>query len=253
MDIQVTTENGILQVMFSREEKKNALTNNMYAVAAQAIRDAEHDDTVRAIVLTGGDKAFTAGNDLEDFLNNPPVDNSSPVIQFLGAISHTSKPMLAAVCGVAVGIGTTMLMHCDMVYAAEDAMFSVPFAQLGLCPEAGASLLLPQIAGYQFAAEKLMLGEAFSAAEAMRAGLVNKVMPAAEVLAYTRKKAEKLVALPASSVQLTKKLMKKGNQRVLDLQMAEEVQHFARMLREPAAKEAFSAFLEKRKPDFSKF
>lgn len=252
MEIIVTKENGILQIAFAREDKKNALTNVMYQTAAQVIQDAEYDDNVRVIVITGTDKVFTAGNDVSDFLQNPPKDNDSPVIQFLGAISHTSKPMMAAVCGAAVGIGTTMLMHCDIVYAATDATFALPFTQLGLCPEAGASLLMPQIAGYQFAAEKLLLGDPFTAEEALRAGLVNKLLPAAEVIGYTRRKAEKIVSLPRASIQLTKKLMKQGQRHALEQQMREEVQHFARMLHEPAAKEAFSAFMEKRKPDFRK-
>jgi enoyl-CoA hydratase/carnithine racemase len=253
MEIVVSVEAGILQICFAREHKKNALTNNMYQGAAEALRQAQDDATVRAIVITGGHQVFTAGNDLEDFLNNPPIDEQSPVLQFLAALRQNKKPLIAAVCGVAVGIGTTMLMHCDMVYAAENAMFSMPFTQLGLCPEAGVSFLLPRIAGYQFAAEKLMLGEAFSAAEAQRAGFVTRILPAAEVLPYALTQAHKIVALPAASVQLTKRLMQQNEQALLEKQMTEEAQHFARMLREPAAKEAFTAFLEKRKPDFTRY
>ncbi|HEX8886418.1 MAG TPA: enoyl-CoA hydratase-related protein, partial [Noviherbaspirillum sp.] len=183
----------------------------------------------------------------------PPVYPSSPVFQFMHQLSHAAKPVVAAVCGPAIGIGTTMLLHCDLIYAAEDAQFMLPFTRLGLCPEFASSLLLQRVAGYQRAAEKLMLGEAFLADEAQQMGLVNRVLPATELESFVQAQAAKLAALPASSVRTTKLLMKQGAASDIDAQMAQEGEHFRRMLTAPEAKEAFTAFFEKRKPDFSRF
>lgn len=186
-------------------------------------------------------------------MKNRPTGTDSPVFQFLWQISHASKPMVAAVAGAAVGIGTTLLMHCDLVYAADNARFSMPFTQLGLCPEAASSLILPQIAGYQRAAEKLLLGEAFTAEEAASMGLVNKVLPAEELLAFAQAQAAKLVALPAASIRITKRLMKGAQTAEVEARMAQEIEHFGAMLKAAEAAEAFTAFFERRKPDFSKF
>jgi enoyl-CoA hydratase/carnithine racemase len=175
------------------------------------------------------------------------------VFQFLRAISSAEKPVVASVAGAAVGIGTTLLLHCDLVYAADTAKFSLPFAQLGLCPEAASSLLLQRIAGYQAAAEKLLLGEAFDAHEAQRMGFVNRLLPVAEVDAFALEQASKLAALPASSLRVTKSLMKRASHHELQTQMSEEAVHFGKMLLAPEAREAFKAFFEKRKPDFRQF
>lgn len=253
MDINITKEQGILHLNFNRVERKNAITAAMYQQMADAIKEADIDPAIRVILFSGHPQVFTAGNDLEDFLKNPPSAKDAPVFQFLWQISHANKPMVAAVAGVAVGIGTTLLMHCDLVYAADNAKFSMPFTQLGLCPEAGASLLLPQIAGYQRAAEKLMLGEAFGAEESQQMGLVNRILPGDELLPFVLGQAAKLVALPAQSIRVTKQLMKRHQVAVTEAQMVAEVEHFSRMLTESAAKEAFTAFFEKRKPDFSKY
>ena len=253
MDIELSKDNGVLTIHFNREEKKNAITAAMYQQLADALKDAEADSTVRAILFTGKPQAFSAGNDLEDFLKNPPNSKEAPVFQFLWQISHAVKPIVAAVSGVAVGIGTTLLLHCDLVYAADNAKFSLPFTQLGLCPEAASSLLLPHVAGYQRAAEKLLLGEAFGPDEALQMGIVNSVVSLDELLPLARKQAAKLAALPAASIRVTKQLMKKNRVAATEQQMAAEIEHFARMLTEPEAKEAFTAFFEKRKPDFSKF
>ncbi|MCA3230710.1 MAG: enoyl-CoA hydratase, partial [Cupriavidus sp.] len=172
---------------------------------------------------------------------------------FLHAISHATKPVVASVSGAAVCIGTTLLLHCDLVYASDTAKLSLPFSQLGLCPEAASSLLLPRMVGYQRAAEKLLLGEAFSAQEAFAIGLVTKVLPVAELSDYVRQQAGKLAALPASSLRETKRLMKGDDVAAVEKKMAEEGEVFRRMLVAPEAKEAFTAFFEKRKPDFSKF
>lgn len=254
MDILTSKANGILTIEFNRPDKKNAITSAMYQLMADALKEGERESSVRAIVITGKPEIFTAGNDLDDFLRNPPTGSGDrPVAQFMRALSGTSKPVVAAVGGAAIGIGTTMLMHCDLVYAADNAKFSMPFTQLGLCPEFASSLLFPQLAGYQRAAEKLMLGEPFSAQEALQIGLVSKVVPAAELVAFAHAQAAKLVALPASSLRTTKTLMKGEQAAAINARMQEENRHFGEMLGAQEAKEAFTAFFEKRKPDFTKF
>jgi len=253
MDILTSNNAGILTIEFNRPEKKNAITAAMYQSMADALQDAQTDDAVRVILFVGKPEIFTAGNDLADFMANPPNTEASPVFQFLHQISSAGKPIVAAVSGAAVGIGTTMLMHCDLVYAADNARFSLPFSQLGLCPEAASSLLLPQIAGYQRAAEKLLLGEAFSAPEACQMGLVNRVVAPDQLLEFALQQAARLAALPAASIRITKRLMKGSQQAAVAAKIAEEGQHFRAMLSAPEAKEAFSAFFEKRKPDFTQF
>jgi enoyl-CoA hydratase/carnithine racemase len=250
MDILVERTGDVMTIALNRPGRKNAITAVMYQAMADALVDAQADDTVRAILLRGSAGVFSAGNDLEDFLKAPPVSDDAPVFRFLRAISTAEKPLVAAVQGAAVGIGTTMLLHCDLVYAADTALFALPFTQLGLCPEAASSLLLQRVAGYQAAAEKLLLGEAFDANEAHRMGLVNRVLPAAEVDSFALQQAQKLAALPPSSLRVTKALMKRASQHEVQTQMTDEVVHFAKMLLAPAAREAFNAFFEKRKPDF---
>ena len=257
MEILTSKANGVLTIEFNRSERKNAITGAMYQTMADALVDAEGDAAVRAILIVGKPEIFTAGNDLDDFLNNPPAPGvpaeQRPVFQFMRALAGSSKPVVAAVAGAAVGIGTTMLMHCDLVYAADNAKFSMPFAQLGHCPEFASSLLFPQLAGYPRAAEKLLLGEAFLAQEALEMGLVARVLPLAELLPFAAGQAAKLVALPAASIRATKALMKRSRITAINETMAAENQQFGAMLRAPEAKEAFTAFFEKRRPDFSKF
>ncbi len=253
MDINIEQAAGICTIRFNRPEKKNAITGAMYQTMADALLAAEVDQAVRVILFAGLPNIFTAGNDLEDFLKQPPQGENSSVFQFMAALKGATKPVVAAVSGAAVGIGTTMLLHCDLVYAADNAKFSMPFSQLGLCPEFSSSLLLQRVAGYQRAAEKLMLGEPFLADEALAMGLVNRVLPVDDLPAYAQAQAAKLAALPASSVRTTKQLMKRGAVQEIDAQMMEEGAHFRRMLSAPEAKEAFTAFFEKRKPDFSRF
>ncbi|GAA7765692.1 MAG: enoyl-CoA hydratase [Burkholderiaceae bacterium] len=257
MSIATSIDQGVLTIGFDRIDKKNAITAAMYQTMADALRAAETDAAVRVIVIEGKPEVFTAGNDIEDFLKRPPTNGAdgapAPVFQFLQAISRATKPIVASVSGAAVGIGTTLLLHCDLVYASETAKLALPFAQLGLCPEAASSLLLPRMVGYQRAAEKLLLGEAFSAQEAFEIGLVTKVLPVAELQGYVRQQAAKLAVLPASSLRETKRLMKGDDAAVVEKKMLEEGEVFRRMLVAPEAKEAFTAFFEKRKPDFSKF
>jgi enoyl-CoA hydratase/carnithine racemase len=255
MDILTSKKNGVLTIEFNRPEKKNSITSAMYQMMADALQDGQSDPHVRVIMFCGKSDIFTAGNDLEDFMNAPARGDLAnlPVAQFMLQLSSAAKPVIAAVAGAAIGIGTTMLLHCDLVYAAENAKFSMPFAKLGLCPEFGSSMLLPQIVGYQRAVEKLFFGESFSAQEACTMGLVAKVLPPDELMPFANAQAAKLVALPASSLRTTKNLIKSAQTEALMARMMEESKYFGAMLLAPEAKEAFIAFFEKRKPDFTKF
>ncbi len=247
-------EAGVLTLTFNRVEKKNALTRDMYVKLSESLEQGAEDDAVRVVVLQGAVEVFTAGNDLVDFLTNPPdadKGTEEPVFRFLQALYAFPKPVIAAVCGPAVGVGTTMLLHCDLVYAGDNAAFSMPFVNLGVCPEAGSSLLLQNLVGYHRAAEKLMLGEAFYAEEAVEMGLANRILPPHEVNGYAQVQAAKLAAKPASSLRITKALMKKHHPTVPAVMM-EEGRQFSELIRGPAAKEAMSAIMEKRRPDFSK-
>ena len=251
--ISTEVKNRIAFVGLNRAEKKNALTAQMYRELGQAIASAEGDAQVRAILIHGQQDCFCAGNDLKDFLDNPPHSKDSPVFVFLQQISSATKPIVAAVSGVAVGIGTTMLLHCDLVYASPDARFRLPFTSLGLVPEAASSLLLPMMAGYHRAAELLLLGKPFDVDKALSAGIVTGVVGAEELLAYATGVATALAALPPASVQLTKRLMKQHDAANVGKRIVEESEVFGERLNSPEAKEAFTAFLEKRKPDFSRF
>ncbi|MHB1200111.1 MAG: enoyl-CoA hydratase [Polaromonas sp.] len=251
-DILVHAENGVMTVTLNRVDKKNSITSVMYGAMADALESANHDAAVRAVVIQGHESVFSAGNDIGDFLNQPPSTPDSPVFRFLRGISSFPKPLVAAVCGPAVGIGTTLLLHCDLVYAGDNAAFSLPFVNLGLCPEAASSFLLPQLMGYPRAAEALLLGEPFTAETALEIGLINRIVPPLEASALAQRQALKLAAKPLTSLLETKRLMKKGNAGIVAERMAEEGASFGRMLAEPAAREAFTAFMGKRKPDFSK-
>ncbi|MGH8653971.1 MAG: enoyl-CoA hydratase [Gammaproteobacteria bacterium] len=233
--IAAAREGAVQRIRLNRPEKRNAITIEMYAALADAIVAAERDRSVRVMLLHGAGDAFCAGNDLQDFLANPPHDEASPGFRFLRVMSHATKPLVAVVHGAAVGIGTTMLLHCDFVYAADSARFHLPFVNLGLCLEGASSVLLPALAGYPRAAELLMLGEPFGAAKAREAGLVTEVVAEAELLAIATAAAEKLADKPPGALKIAKQLLRRA------------------LLRSPEAKEAFTAFLEKRKPDFSKF
>lgn len=251
----ILTENkdGVLRIEIDRPDKKNALTAAMYQSMADAIHAAENDARVRVLLIHGKADLFTAGNDLQDFLDNPPRDDKRPVFQFLYGISQAQKPIVAAVAGAAVGIGTTMLLHCDLVYAARNARLQLPFVNLGLVPEAASSLLLPALAGYQHAAELLLLGEPFSADRAKEIGLVTEVVPESDLFDIAMAQAKKLAAKPAAALRLSKRLMKQGQMAAVMQQIKLESGYFGERLDSPEAKEAFSAFLEKRKPDFSRF
>jgi enoyl-CoA hydratase/carnithine racemase len=251
-DILTHTDAGVMTITLNRVDKKNSITAAMYAAMADALQQAAADAAVRVVVFQGHETIYSAGNDIGDFLNNPPAGDGSPVFRFLHGIAAFPKPVVAAVCGPAVGIGTTMLFHCDLVYAGDNAAFSMPFVNLGLCPEAASSLLVPQMMGYHRAAEALLMGEPFMAEAALEVGLVNRIVPPTEANGVAQTQARKLAAKPISSLIETKRLMKKGQMSLVAQQMTEEGASFGRMLREPAAREAFGAFMEKRKPDFSK-
>jgi enoyl-CoA hydratase/carnithine racemase len=251
-DILTHIDAGVMTITFNRLDKKNSITSTMYAAMADAVAQAASDASVRVVLFQGHESIFSAGNDIGDFLNQPPSTQESPVFRFLRGIATFEKPLLAAVAGPAVGIGTTMLFHCDLVYAGDNAAFSMPFVNLGLCPEAASSVLAPRMFGYHRAAEALLMGEPFFAEAAQEVGLVNRVVPPTEVNGYAQAQARKLAGKPLSSLIETKRLMKGGYQQEVLAKMDEEGASFGRMLREPAAREAFGAFMEKRKPDFSK-
>lgn len=255
MTDQLVTEiqNHIIVIRLNRADKKNALTGEMYDGISDALERLESDADLRVGVITGTRDCFTGGNDLADFLNNPGINETSPVGRFLRTVPNLAKPLVAAVNGPAVGIGTTLLMHCDLVYAAPNAQFQMPFASLGLCPEAGSSLLIPQLVGYRKAAELLMLCDAFDAKAARTMGIVNEVVEEDRYQDHAIAKARQLAAMPPASIRTTKKLLRQANADQLKAIMKMEQDYFMQMLQGPEAKEAFSAFLEKRKPDFSKF
>jgi len=251
--VEVETRDAVLHVRLDRPEKKNALTLEMYSALAGALEAAQDDPAVRVVLLTGTGDAFTAGNDLGDFLQRPPTDESSPVLRFLNALISAQKPVVAAVNGLAVGVGTTLLLLCDLVYAARSARFQLPFTSLGLVPEAGSSLLLPQRVGLARAAELLLLGEPFDAEQALGMGLVSAVFEDDELASGAEERARRLAAQPPTAVRLTKSLMRRAERAALPDQMKEESALFLERLRSPEAREAMQAFMERRKPDFSRF
>jgi enoyl-CoA hydratase/carnithine racemase len=253
MSIKTATLNNVATIEIARPEKKNAITVDMYDAMAKALRAANADPAVRAVLITGQPGIFTSGNDLEDFMQRPKQGMDSPVFQFMQALAGSEKPVVAAVTGAAIGIGTTMLLHCDLVYVSDEARLAMPFTSLGLVPEFASSLLLPQLLGHVKAAEKLLLGDPFTPQDAVDLGLANAVLPAGEVVNHARRIAERFNALPPAAVRESKKLMKRaGAERVLEI-IAVEGGVFQQRLGSPEAKEAFSAFFQKRKPDFAQF
>ncbi len=241
-------DGAVLRIGFDRPERRNAITVAMYVALADALADAAADPDIKVVLLHGRPEVFSAGNDLADFLDNPPSGEDTPTYRFLTTLSSFPKPLLAAVTGPAIGIGTTMLMHCELVCAAEDATFSLPFVKLGICPEAGSTVLLPALAGYARAAELLLFGEPFDARKAEAVGLVNHVLPAGEVLEFAVGRAQALAQLPLSSLLETKRLMRAPLAAQAARAIADESATFMRMLKEPAARQAMAAFLQKRAP-----
>lgn len=251
--VRVETRDRIARIELARLDKKNALTQEMYAALAAALAAAEADAVVRVILIHGARDCFTAGNDLRDFLERSAQGGASAAFRFISALPTLEKPLVAAVGGPAVGIGTTLLLHCDFVFASPGARFQLPFVPLGLVPEAASSLLLPLVAGYQRAAELLLLGQPFPAEKALAAGIVTEIVAEERLFERAREAALALAALPPASVRLTKRMMKRALGAQVAEQMQEEGRHFAERLQSAEAKEAMTAFFEKRKPDFSRF
>jgi enoyl-CoA hydratase/carnithine racemase len=255
--IRTGVAGGVATIEIARPEKKNAITAEMYDAMAAALRAAEADAAVRAVLVAGQPGIFTSGNDIEDFMHRKPGQGSdamdSPVFRFLATLATFPKPVVAAVTGGAVGIGTTMLLHCDLVFVADDARLAMPFTSLGLVPEFASSLLLPRLVGHARAAQLLMLGDPFGAEQAVEMGIANAVLPAGEVVNHARRVAERFVTLPPGAVRETKQLLRGAlHAEILD-RIRTEGALFSARLRSPEAMEAFQAFFQKRKPDFSKF
>jgi enoyl-CoA hydratase/carnithine racemase len=253
MSIKTATLNGVATIEIARPEKKNAITLAMYQAMAEALDAAQADTAVRAVLVTGQPGIFTSGNDLEDFMQRPAQNEESPVFQFMRALLGCDKPVVAAVTGAAIGIGTTLLLHCDFVYVSDEARLAMPFTSLGLVPEFASSLMLPRLLGNVRAAEKLLLGDPFTAAEAVECGIANAVLPASEVVPHARRVAERFNQLPPGAVRESKRLMRAAMDGQVMPVIAQEAAVFGQRLRSPEAREAFQAFFEKRKPDFSKF
>ena len=257
MSIKSATLNGVATIEIARPEKKNALTVAMYQAMADALNAAQADPAVRAVLITGQPGIFTSGNDIEDFMSRPPGSGSnsaeSPVFQFMRALVGIDKPVVAAVTGAAIGIGTTMLLHCDLVYVSDEARLAMPFVSLGLVPEFASSLIVPKLLGNVKAAEKLLLGDPFSPEDAVDARIANAVLPAGEVVNHARRIAERFNGLPPGAVRETKKLLRRTSTDEILKTIAVEGELFGARLRSPEAMEAFQAFFQKRKPDFSKF
>jgi enoyl-CoA hydratase/carnithine racemase len=253
MSIAYQSDQGIARLTFDRPAKKNAITAEMYEQFVTGLKQAAGDASVRAVLLSGAGGTFTAGNDLKDFSNPKFAQPDSPVLSFMQGLAAFDKPVVAAVQGMAVGIGVTMLLHCDLVYVADDATFSMPFTSLGLVPEFASTLLLPQVAGRVRASEKLLLGKPFPAHEAVVLGIANAVLPAAGVLAHAEAVAQSFTKLPPGAVRDTKRLLREGLGSSVKDAIFREASYFGPRLAGAEAREAIAAILEKRAPDFSKF
>lgn len=240
------TRDNVFVMRLNRPEKKNALNSEMYAALADGLEYFSKDSDLGAIVILGHDDVFSAGNDIADFLNSPVTEENSPVIRFLKNIAACEKPVVAGVNGLAIGIGTTLLLHCDLVYAGHNAQFQLPFIHLGLVPEAASSYLLPRMAGYQKAAELLMLGEAFDADMAKSIGLANEVLPIDQVETRALERAKTLSLMPRNALMQTKALLK-SNETNAEQRLKEEITLFAECLKSDEARTAFINFMARSK------
>lgn len=239
-------QNGVLTLTLNRPEKKNALNLAMYRALTAALTAARDDEQIKVVVLQGSASCFSSGNDLQDFLSAGEVNDAHPVAAFLYCIAAFPKPVLAAVAGLAIGIGTTVLLHCDLVYAAPASRLQLPFTQLGLCPEAASSLLLPQRIGYQRAAELLLLGEPFSSEQALTYGLINAIIAADALLEFVQQKALQLAALPTAAVIQSKTLMKAPLQAQVASVIAAELTDFSALLQSEACQQRLQAFFQRK-------
>ena len=248
-DVTIVDNAGVIEIRINRPDKKNALTGPMYRAMTAALADASARTDVGAVLISGQGDAFCAGNDLKDFMAGP--EGGAAAFDFIRAIAQFEKPLVAAVRGLAVGVGTTMLFHCDLVYAAPDARFVMPFVNLGLVPEAGSSLLAPATLGHAKAAAMLLLGEPMDADGADRTGFITAIVPADGLLDHARAKAAALMAKPPQALRNTRRLIK-GDPALLMARIEDEARLFRETLSSPEAKEAFAAFFEKRPPVFKR-
>ena len=251
-DVISERSGSILRVQLNRPDKKNAMTSSMYVTLADLLNDAARDEQIRVVLWHGAGDSFSAGNDVEDFLKNPPGPGESPQARLMNALINFDKPLVAAVQGAAIGGGTTMLTHCDFVYAAESAKFQMPFINLGLVPEFGSSYSLPMRTGHLRAAELILLGLPFDAWRAAELGLVTRVVPDEKLMAAASETAQKLAQKPIDALRASKRLMKLSSREQLEQAMKIEGEEFALRVRSAEAREAFTAFIEKRAPDFTR-
>jgi enoyl-CoA hydratase/carnithine racemase len=251
-EITVNRIGRAFHIRLDRADKRNAVTRSMYEAMTEAIAIAETDPAIRAVLFSGAGGAFCAGNDLNDFVGDPPTGMESPAFRFLRAVSTAQNFLVAAVHGAAVGIGTTMLLHCDLVVAARSAKLSLPFVALGLVPEAASTLLLPRAVGHLRATELLLLGEPIDAETALRWGLVNRIVDDERLIDAAMELVTRVASLPPAAVRLTKQLLKDDRGGV-GVRIEQEADIFVDRLKAPEFQEAASAFLEKRPPDFSRF
>lgn len=245
--IRYRIEGKVFIMQIHRPAKKNALLPGMYQALAEGIRLADTTDTVNVILIHGTEDCFTSGNDVNSFVAATDSGGERPSVQLMHALTHAKKPIVAAVSGLAIGIGTTMLFHCDLVYAADSCFMQLPFTRLGICPEAGSSYLLLRQIGFQRAAELLLLGERFDARKALELGIVTAVLSPESYLDFALSRANELAALPSDAVQTTKKLMKLSIQNELPEVIDRELMEFARLLKTDAAQAIMQAFLQKKK------
>ena len=244
--IQSSLEHGVLTLAINRPEKKNALLPEMYAALAAGIRWADSSDEVRCVLFRGTEDCFTSGNDVNGFVQaDDDSGGGRPSQDLMHALNDSKKPLVAAISGLAIGIGTTLLFHCDLVYASRDCFLQMPFTRLGLCPEAGSSYLLPRQIGHQRASEMLLLGERMSAEQACQYGVVNAVFEQQDYLRLALEKAQQLAALPADSVQTSKRLIKKASPEATRTVITDELVEFQRLLEPPEAQAIVQAFLAK--------
>lgn len=246
-NITYSLDGNVMVIEIHRPEKKNALLPGMYAALADGLRRCDASDEVNVILIRGVDDCFTSGNDVNSFVTNDTASADRPSVSFMKALNEARKPIVAAISGLAIGIGTTLLFHCDLIYASENCFLQLPFSRLGLCPEAGSSYLLPKQIGHVRAAELLLLGDRFSAARAKEYGIINEVLPQQQYLSYALNKAKELAALPAESVQTSKALIKRGQQSSVAETIDVELMEFARLLETPEAQAIVQAFLNKKK------
>ena len=243
--IDISNDDGILHLQMNRPDKKNALTLEMYQTLADSINAANNDNSIKVILISACGDAFCSGNDLKDFMQNPPKDESSSVFQFIDALVNAEKPIIAAVNGLAVGIGTTMLLHCDLVFASSTASFSLPFVHLGLCVEAGASLLLPKLCGHHKAAELTLLGEPIGVHQANAIGLITKVTSEDDLIETAMKNCKKITRISTEAVQTTRRLLKLTTKPELIKAIKQESDEFIRLLNRDEAKNILQTFLSR--------